>query len=75
MLKSLVYLQQGNVKKSKRLMKLVMMKKSSYLPNDMKNLNEIFTKNVSYDNIECHKKPGLCPFVENTVDKTEKKNL
>ena len=56
-------------------MKMVMMKKSSTLPNDMKNLNAIFTENVSYDNIECHKKPGLCPFVENTVDKTEKENF
>ena len=26
-------------------------KKSSYLLNDMKNLNEIFRKDVSYDNI------------------------
>ena len=30
-------------------------KKSSYLLNDMKNLNEIFRKDVSYDNIKSQK--------------------
>ena len=35
-------------------------KKSWYLPNDFqKNVNEIFSKTVSYDNTKSHKKPEL----------------
>ena len=34
-------------------------KKCSYLPNNLRNFNEIFRKIISYDNIESHKKPGL----------------
>ena len=50
----LVYLQQGNVKKSR--------KKLKKLPNSF---NEIFKKNVSYDNTKVTKKQGLTPL-ENT---------
>ena len=31
----------------------------SNLLNDLRNLNEIFMKNVTYDNIESHKKPAF----------------
>ena len=34
---------------------------SSYLLNDLRNLNEIFRKDVRYDNIKSHKKPGFHP--------------
>ena len=37
-------------------------KKSSYLSNEMRKCNVIFRKNVSYDNIERHKKPWLYPI-------------
>ena len=30
---------------------------TSYLPNDFKNFNEIFRKDVTYDNIKIYKKP------------------
>ena len=32
--------------------------KFSYLLNDLRNFNEIFRKDVTYDNIKSHKKPG-----------------
>ena len=31
-------------------------RKYLYLPNDLRDFNEIFRKNVSYDNIKSHKK-------------------
>ena len=42
-------------------------RKSSYLPNDLRTLNEFFRKNVSYDNFKSHKKQGLTPSLESTV--------
>ena len=36
--------------------------KSSHLPNDVKNFNEIFIKNVSYDNIKSHKNSRFYPL-------------
>ena len=64
MLTSLVYLQQGNLKKSKKLMKIVITgeKKSSYFPKELSNFNETFKKGVPYDNIKGHKKTGLYPY-------------
>ena len=42
------------------------MKKISYLLNDMMNFNEIFRKNVTYDNIKRHKKSRFHPlFIKN----------
>ena len=38
------------------------MKKCSYLPNKLRNFNKIFRKNLCYDNIKSHKKPGLYPL-------------
>ena len=56
---SLAYLQQGNVKKSPKLMKIVR-RKCSYLPNAFRNFNEIFRKYMPYDNIKSRrKKQGL----------------
>ena len=34
---------------------------SSYLLNDLRNFNEIFRKDVTYDNIKGHKKTGFYP--------------
>ena len=33
-------------------------KKSSYLLNDLRNVNEIFRKDATYDNIISHKRPS-----------------
>ena len=30
--------------------------------NDLRNFNEIFRKDVTYDNIKSHKKPGFHPL-------------
>ena len=64
MLTSLVYLQQGNLKKSKKLMKIVITgeKKSSYFPNELSSFNETFKKGVPYDNIKSHKKNRTLPI-------------
>ena len=35
---------------------------SSYLLNGLRNFNDIFREDVTYDNIKSHKKPGLHPF-------------
>ena len=44
-----------------------MAKKSSNLPSNLRNFNEIFRKNVSYDNIKSHKKQDFTRALENTV--------
>ena len=63
MLTPLVSLQQGNVKQSEKMMKIVNVKRNfSYLLNELRNFNETFRRDVTYDNIKCHKKPGLHPF-------------
>ena len=51
-------------KKFKKLMKLVIMdgKKSSYLLNDLRNFDEIFRKNVAYDNIKNQRKARVLSF-------------
>ena len=58
MLTSLVSLQKGDVKKSTKLMNIVNIdgRKPSYLLNDLRNFNEIFRKDVTYDDIQSHKK-------------------
>ena len=58
---SLVSLQQGNVKKIEKLMKIVNIegKKFSYLLNDFRNFNEIFRKVEAYNNIKNHIKSGF----------------
>ena len=66
MLTSLVSLLQGNVKKWEKLMKLVNNDKERLLLNDLRNFNEIFRKDVPYDNIKSHRKPGLWRLSENT---------
>ena len=69
MMTSLVSLQQRNVKKSKKSMKTVYIVREKYscLLNDMRNFNEIFRKDVAYDNIESRKKKQhLILFLENT---------
>ena len=63
-LTSLVSLSQGNVKKSKKLIKidensLYCQRKSPYLLKDLWNFNEIFRNDVAYDNIKNHKNPGI----------------
>ena len=51
-------------KKFKKLMKLVIMdgKKSSYLLKDLRNFDEIFRKNVAYDNIKNQRKARVLSF-------------
>ena len=39
---------------------------SSYLLNDLRKFNEIFRKDVFWDNIKSHKKPGFHPYLEDT---------
>ena len=41
--------------------------RSSYLPNNMRNLNEILSKNVSYTNIKSHKMHDFTVFLDNTA--------
>ena len=64
MMTSLVSLPQENVKQSKKSMKAVYIvgEKYSYLLNDMRNFNEIFRKDVAYDNIESRKKVAFHPL-------------
>ena len=38
------------------------MRNSSYLLNNLMNFNEIFRKDVTYDNIKIHKKTGSHPL-------------
>ena len=52
MLTSLVSLQQGNVKKPEKSMKIVNSEGENL--NDLRNFNEIFRKNIAYDNIKSH---------------------
>ena len=35
------------------------MRNSSYLLNDLRNFNEVFRKDVTYDNIKSYKKTGF----------------
>ena len=60
----LVFLLQGNVKKSKKSMKTANIdrKKSSWLLNELRIFNQIFRKGVTYDNIKNHKKPVFNPL-------------
>ena len=67
MLAPLFSLQQGNFKQSEKLMKIVNIEeRTSYLLNEYRNLNEIFRKDVTYDNIKSHTKTGLQSFSEKT---------
>ena len=50
MLTSLVSLQQGNVKKIEKSVKIVNIEKENLL-NDLRNFSEIFGKNMAYDDI------------------------
>ena len=61
MLTSIVYLQEKEVKKMKKLRKIVNIAEEN-LPNNLRNFIEFFKKNVSYDNIKNHKKQGPYPL-------------
>ena len=50
MLMSLVSLQQGNVKKIEKSVKIVNIEEENLL-NNLRNFSEIFRKNVAYDDI------------------------
>ena len=50
---------QGNVKRSKKSMKIYWRRKSSCLLNKLRNFNEVFKKDVTYDDIKSHKKEGF----------------
>ena len=66
MLTSLVSLWQGNTKKVEKLTKTVNIEvlKSSSILNKMRNSNEIFRENMTY-NIESHKIQGFTLSLEN----------
>ena len=49
-------------KNPKKLMKIVNTDKCSYFPNGLINFNEIFRKNIPYDDIKSPKNPGLTPL-------------
>ena len=64
---SLVSLWQGIIKKSEKLMKTDensqhWQRNSSFLLNDLRNFNEIFRKDMPYDNIKSRKKPESHPL-------------
>ena len=40
------------------MMKLVNIEEYSHLLNDLRNINEIFRRDVTYDNIKSHKRAG-----------------
>ena len=68
MLTSLVALLQGNIKKSKKLMIIVNIEvEVKYLLNELINFNEIFGKNVTYDNIKSYKISGLHAFSQKHI--------
>ena len=46
--------------------------KSQHLLNDLKNFNKNFIKDVSYDNIKSHKKPGLPPLIRRYIFEKKK---
>ena len=59
----LVSLQQGNAKKSEKLMKILnWRRKSLYLLNKFSNFNENFRNDVTFDKIKSNKKLGLHLF-------------
>ena len=64
---SLIYLQQGNFKKSKKLMKIAITgeKISSYFTNELSSFNETFKKGVPCDNIKSHKKQDFTHTLKN----------
>ena len=66
MLTSLVSLQEGNDKKIEKLIKIgnIEEENSLYLLNELSNFNEIFSEDVTYDNIKSPKKTGIHDFSE-----------
>ena len=48
-------------KKNKKLKKKIEEENSSFLLNDLMNFNEIFRKNLTYDDIKSHQKSGFHP--------------
>ena len=67
MLTSLVSLQQGHVKKSEKSMKIVNIDEENLQSSEnLGNFNEIFRKDVAYDNFKSHRKPGFILSPENT---------
>ena len=63
MLTSLVSLQQGNVKKSKKLLKIL----ANFAEQNLHIFWQIFRKDVTYDSIKIHKKSGFHPFSERLI--------
>ena len=41
--------------------------RKSDFQNEVRNLNEIFRKDVTYDNIKSHKKPGFHPLFRGCI--------
>ena len=68
MLTSFVSLQQGQVKKPRKISEncKYWRRKSSYLLNNMRNFYEMFKKDVAYENIDVTKNQALTLSLENT---------
>ena len=65
---SVVSLQQRNVKKSEKSMKISYWTgKYSYLLKDLRNFNEIFRKDVAKDKIKSHKKARFHPLFKKYI--------
>ena len=74
MVMSLAYLRKENVKKSKKKKKkenrYYRQIKTFYLSNNLRIFNEIFRKNLPYDNIDnikSHNKQGFTPPLKDTI--------
>ena len=59
MLTSLLSLQQGKVTKSEKSMKIINIEGENLHIKDLRNVNEIFRKDVAYDSIKSYKKTGF----------------
>ena len=56
------YLQTWYIRVASRVAERLHSRESSYLLNNLRNFNEIFRKNVNYDNIKSHKKSEFHPL-------------
>ena len=51
--------------KSEQLMKILNIEEKNLQIEELRNFNEVFRKDVPYDNIKSHKKAGLHPLPKN----------
>ena len=76
MVNSLVSLQQRIVKISKKSMKIVYIKEENiHHLNDLRTFNEIFRKDMAYDNIKSHKKRIIKEYIKKINKKKVNTNV